>query len=245
MELKVMTYNIQSGKTNEPVQRRDYNLAAEVIKELGPDIVGLNEVGKQPSADFPAVDMKEEIAEYMGQQTSMYWYYAPAIKVMGYDYGNALLSKYPIKSAKTMIIPDPPRTEQGRYETRSVLVAELDVNGGIAVIVSHFGLEREEKVNAVKTVLSLLDTIKTPVLFMGDLNMKPDDTILQPLFERLRDTAGGSMEPYTYPSDDPGPEKPARKIDYLFASEHFTKKAVEVKKTLVSDHMPYVAYLEL
>lgn len=245
MELKVMTYNIQSGRTNEPVRRRDYQLSVEVIRELGADIVGLNEVGKQPSANFPAVDMQEEIAEYMAGQTGMYWYYAPAIQVEGYDYGNALLSKYPIKHAKTVIIPDPLRTEPGYYETRSILVAELDVAGGITVIDSHFGLRNGEQVNAVAAVLSLLDTIETPVLFMGDLNMTPDDPKLRPLFERLKDTAEGKLEPVTFPSDKENPEEPARKIDYLFASEHFAVKGIEVKETLVSDHMPYMAHLEL
>lgn len=258
MKLKVMTYNIQSGRNNVVPPSRSYDFSAEVINKFGPDIVGLNEVGKHASAGFPKLDMEGEPAEYLGKKTGMNWYFAKAIEVGGCGYGNAILSKYPIKSARTVMIPDTEIEEDNEfYETRCILVAELDVVGGLTVLVSHFGLMPGEKENAVKTVVSLLEAIDTPVIFMGDLNMTPDDVRLQPIFEMISDSAGGAMTPYTWPSDagNVGQYETAvksiignnakRKIDYIFTSKHFKTEKIDVYGSLASDHMPYMIDVEL
>lgn len=250
MELKVMSYNLQSGRNYGGVLTRNYDWQIEVIRHAMPDIVGLQEVGKHPSAGFPLYPMEGYPTEYIAKELDMHSYFAKSILVEGkYPYGNAVLSKYPIKSAKTVMVPDPVKQEKnGYYETRSVLVAELDVLSGITVLVSHFGLMDEEKENAVQTVLQILQDIKTPVLFMGDLNMKPDDKILQPIFGALQDTANGALTPVTWPSDvdkttgkgRKRPQEEVRKIDYIFASEHFKVKNVETLQSRASDHLPYV-----
>ena len=88
---------------------------------------------------------------------------------------------------------------------------------------------------------------------MGDLNMKPDDEKLKPLFAVLRDTANGALTPYTWPSDvdkntgkgRKAPQEEVRKIDYIFASEHFKMKKVETLQTRASDHLPYMVDFEL
>ena len=250
MELKVMSYNIQSGRNYGEVLTRGFDWQIEVIRNTLPDIVGLQEVGKHPSDGFPLYPMEGYPTEYIAKELGMYSYFAKAISVQGkYPYGNAVLSKYPIKNAKTVMIPDPIRqTDSEDYETRCVLVAEIDVLGGITVLVSHFGLMEEEKINAVQTVLDIVKDVKTPILFMGDLNMKPDDKILQPIFDVLTDTANGALTPFTWPSDVDKktgksrkcPQREVRKIDYMFTSKHFKTKKVETIQTKASDHLPYV-----
>ncbi len=255
MKMKVMSYNLQSGRNYGDVLTRSYDWQIEVIRNAMPDIVGLQEVGKHPSAGFPEYSMEGYPTEYIAKELGMYSYFAPSIFVAGkYPYGNAILSKYPIKSAKTVMIPDPVRREKGGfYETRSVLVIEIDVLGGITVLVSHFGLMDEEKSNAVQTVLQILKSITTPVMFMGDLNMKPDDEILQPIFKALKDTANGAFTPFTWPSDvdiNTGkgrkrPEDEVRKIDYIFVSNHFKVENVKTLQSRASDHLPYVVDLSI
>lgn len=261
MKLKIASYNIQSGRTNEDVSRRSYDFCLETIKEISPDIIGLNEVGRHATAGFPVLEMEKEPAQYLGDKLGMEYYFAKATEFGGHGYGNALLSKYPIKSAKTVIIPDAQRKEDdgydAYYETRCVLVAELDILGGITVLVSHFGLMPEEKKNAVQTVLNLIKEIKTPVLLMGDLNMMADDILLSPIFRALNDASDGKKEPYTWPSNtqkiaeyevkiknikgnDAG-----RKIDYILTSDHFKAEKIEVIQSTASDHMPYVVDFDL
>lgn len=262
MHLKIASYNIMSGRTYTTPPKRSFDFSAEVINDISPDIVGLNEVGRHATAGFPVLDMDDEPSEYLSKKTHMYHYFAKAIEFEGHGYGNAILSKYPIKNAKTVIIPDPERKANDEYsvyyETRSILVAEIDVCGGITVLVTHFGLMPEEKNNAVNTILSLLKTIKTPILLMGDFNMLADDEHLKPIFEALYDTACGEKTPYTWPSDmqkyvgeyeakikNIKENDASRKIDYIFTSSHFETKSIEVYQSTASDHMPYIAHLEL
>lgn len=250
MNLKVTTYNVWSGRNNVEPQTRNYDWTAEVISEIGPDIIGMQEVGKQPCCGFEAYDIKEEVPEYLGKKLGMYAYFAPAITSNSYGYGNALLSKYPIKSVKNVKIPD----VSPNIESRCVLVAEIDVCGGIQVLVTHFGLSKAEHDQGVKTVLSLIDEAKMPVIFMGDLNITPDNEILKPIFERLTDTADGAMQPYTWPSaftkytgvseKEYGMDK-QRKVDYIFTTPHFKTLKSNTHFSLASDHVPFVAELEI
>jgi|GEM_PF-137292 len=262
MDLKVVSYNIMSGRTNELVSRRSYDFSGEVIREIAPDIIGLNEVGRHATAGFPILEMEKEPAAYLGDKLGMYSYFACAKVFGGCGYGNALLSKYPIKSAKTVLIPDVEYDEEDEfadyYETRSILVAEVDVCGGIVVLVSHFGLMPQEKINAVNTALDIVKSTDKPVLLMGDFNMLADDETLAPIFDALHDTTNGEKEPHTWPSN---PEKEvhsyeakiknikgkegSRKIDYIFTSKHFDTRKVEVFESVASDHKPYITYLTL
>lgn len=249
MKLKVATYNIWSGRNNVVKQTRNYDWTADVIAEIAPDIIGLQEVSKQPCLSFPAYDMKEEVPDYLGKKLGMHAYFASARTNGKYLFGNAILSKYPIKNAKTVMIPD----AMPEIERRCVLVAEIDVCGGITVLVTHFGLAPEEHIQAVKTVLELVEEAKTPVIFMGDLNIMPDNEILKPLFDKLTDTAGGSLQPYTWPSafteytgvseEKYGMNK-QRKVDYIFTTEQFKTLRSDIHPSLASDHVPFFAELE-
>ena len=108
MQLKVMSYNIQSGRNYGDVLTRGYDWQIEVIKNAMPDILGVQEMGKHPSAGFPLYPIEGNPTDYFAKELGMYSYFAQAILVGGkYPYGNAIFSKYPIKNAKTVMIPDP------------------------------------------------------------------------------------------------------------------------------------------
>ena len=122
-------------------------------------------------------------------------------------------------------IPDPnPKKYSGYYETRCLLKAVLE--NGVTVLVSHFGLNRDEQENAVKTVLENLEEKKC--VLMGDFNMLPENELLLPIRERMKDTADFFGYPLlSFPSD-----KPDRKIDYIFVSPD-----VEVGKYACKHHV--------
>ena len=259
MDLKVMTFNVHSGINSEDVPQRDYDGIAEVIKKLNPDIVGLQEVGRHGFANFSAWETDFEPAEYLAKKLGYHFYFAPAVVFQNkYPYGNALLTKYPIKSAKTVLIPDPEnKIDDGYFQTRSILVAELD--NGITVLVTHFGVVKEEKQNAVQCAIELIKEIKTPVLLLGDLNMMPNDEILRPLFGVIKDVANGKNEPATWPVDEDKfvgeyeatikniteQKQARRKIDYIFHSNELDVKSECVIQTKASDHKPYVVEFKI
>lgn len=121
---------------------------------------GINRLYELPCCGFKAHDIKEEVPDYLDQKLGMYSYFAPAREVGIYGFGNALLSKYPIKNPKTVMIPD----VDSENEKCCVLVAEIDVCGGIKVLVTHFGLSKAEHEQGVKTDLSLIDEGKMPIV---------------------------------------------------------------------------------
>lgn len=259
MKLKVMTYNICSTRNFMHEMAYELGACGRVMQAYGADIIGVNEVrGLGPDPDF--TPQAEHLASFLGY----HGYFARAIWLHGTcPYGNALLSRYPFLKAETVPIPDPEdKSAPGYYETRCVLKALLDVPGipgGLNVLVSHFGLVDSEKRNAVDTVLRLVRETEGPLLFMGDLNMQPDDPILQPLFEVLEDTAKKAPAGIvTHPSDgllnynketaerEGKPVKQTRnvKIDYIFTKNGFETLCADVLYENASDHRPYAAELE-
>ena len=233
--MKAMTFNIQHGK-DFLKGKIDLKKVADAIKAEGGEVVCLNEVyGKGPHPHFTA--QAKEIAEFLGYE----WHFAPAIKITGAGpYGNAFLSKYPIIKAETVPVPTVPRTHEGYYEDRCAFCVVVDVEGRYLTVVGcHFGLQPEEQVECVKTVCDLIDASVYPVVLMGDFNVTPEDKVLEPIRQRLKDSAdmaGGSEA--TFPSD-----KPDIKIDYLFYSPELTLEAVTIPKKIVSDHLPIVAQI--
>ena len=140
------------------------------------------------------------------------------------------------------MIPDPTVREPGAiYETRCIAKAVLPVAGGITLLVTHFGLNRSEAQNAAETVVSEIKRSPFPVILTGDFNLRPDDSLLQPIRDLLADTADHSDRPMlSYPSDHP-----TEKIDYIFASSSLKPTFVSVPQMIVSDHRPYLAVFDI
>lgn len=242
--MKIMTYNIASGWDNhDPKARvRSYDFASDEIARVSPDICGLNEVGKRTIEGIPSH------CDYLGNRLGMNRYFAPAIMIDSYPYGNAMLTKYRVVSAKTTIIPDPPRDEDEYYETRCVLECELETPelGVMTLLVSHFGLANGEKANAVKTVCEIFDRVRRDdpsrqIALTGDFNMTPDDKRLDCIRERMTEASrAAGNEQFSFPSD-----KPEIKIDYIFTTERFKVKSAEVLDTRASDHRPLTAEFDI
>ncbi|MBP5631240.1 MAG: endonuclease/exonuclease/phosphatase family protein [Clostridia bacterium] len=238
MKLRLMSFNTQHF-LGYMTRKIDFKASAKLISDLGADIVGLQEIRSRGTD----VNEYDDQTARMCELTGFYGYFAEAIKFGGTEpYGNALLSRYPIKSAQTVMIPDPAvRGYKGYYETRCVLKAEIDVPGGLTVLVTHFGLNPDEQENAVKTVTGLIGNERT--VLMGDFNVLPGDPILLPIREKLYDTAESfpSWESgMSFPSD-----RPDRKIDYIFTSKDIKVLKAEIPAASVSDHRPYTADAEI
>lgn len=239
MKLKVMVYNVCSGHNFNNDKILNIRDAGQVIKKYSPDIIGLNEIRGLGHVDKFFTDQAKTLGEMLGY----YFYFAKAIDIEGHGpYGNALLSRFPILSADTILIEDPlDKSEEGYYETRCILKAKLDILDGLNVYVSHFGLVGSEQINAVQKVSEHIRADKGSLIFMGDLNMQPDNKKLAPIFELLKDTATiNKAELLTFPSDSPD-----RKIDYIFTSKDISTLSAKAPAETTSDHRPYIAEIEL
>lgn len=220
--MKIMTFNTQHC-LNFNTRQIEFNSFAEEILSFNADIVGLNEMrGFGPLPGYTAQTDK------LGRLTGMNSYFGRAISVAGLaPYGNGLLSKYPILSVKTVKIPDPKvKTGQEMYETRCIICAVIDAGEKYTVIITHMGLNLDERKNAVEMLMKLAPSERC--IIMGDFNCTPESEELRPLFERF-DCSDTSE--YTFPSDEP-----RIKIDYIFTSRDIIVKDRGVSPNIVSDH---------
>lgn len=234
--MKIMSFNTQHC-LNFIERKIDFDIMANAIRSLSPDIVGLNEMrGRGPNPDFAA--QTEILAELTGMK---YYYFAPALHLPAGLYGNAFLSRVPIVKSEMIMIPDAPRNPNNvnarHYETRCVLKAKLE--NGLTVLVTHFGLNPDEQENAVKTVLGEL--VSEKCILMGDFNVTPENPVLLPIRRVMKDTADAFSESkLSFPSD-----KPERKIDYIFISPDLDLVSADIPELIASDHRPHIAEIKL
>ena len=242
MELNIATFNIQHGRIHPHYLATKEELVdprqmAEVIREMGADICGLNEVYNQDENGLG------NQAKIIGEALGMHWVFGAAIPLRsGGLYGNALVSKYPIVASRTVpIVTLPEERPEGRhYEDRVLLIATVEAEGReITVMSCHFGLNPLEAERARETVLAEAKKISGPVIFMGDLNLTPEEEDIRLLSEYFTDShRAGEGEMLTFPSHDP-----RIKIDYIFARDAKILTS-EVFPRVCADHLPVCAKIE-
>ncbi|MBQ7038948.1 MAG: endonuclease/exonuclease/phosphatase family protein [Clostridia bacterium] len=232
--MKIMTFNTQHCK-NFITGEIDFKIMADAINKCNPDIVGLNEMYDEGETEN-FVNQTKILSELTGLK---YHYFAKSIDSYGgkNPYGNGFLSKIPIVSAKTVMIPDPVREEgKKHYETRCILKAELE--NGFTVLVTHIGLVDTEQKNAVETILENITSEKC--ILMGDFNVRPENELLNPIRECMTDTADMFEKPLcSWPSDNP-----IGKIDYIFVSPDIKILSADIPEIVASDHRPHIAEIE-
>lgn len=239
MSIKIMTYNIQSGNNLE--KDRDVRHAAATIQAENPDILALNEVQHETELCADGRCQAEKLAQMLGYP---YFRFGRAIDFMGGQYGNAVLSRFPILESQVFPVPSiSPEEAEGCtwVEDRCHLRCVVNVEGKeIVVLTAHYGLNPPELRNAVAETARLVQDETHPLIFMGDLNAHPDNPQLKPLFDRLSDTAdAGTGSLLTFPSDSP-----EEKIDYIF-QRGFETETAYVPVSTNSDHRPFVAVLKI
>lgn len=229
--MKLMSFNTQHC-LNYLEQRVDYEIMARAIDEVGADIVGLQEMfdegqGARFGAQTRALSELTELKNH---------FFAKAIIDTEGPYGNGLLSRYKILDSRSIPIPDPePREYNGFYETRCILKATLE--GGITILVTHFGLNPDEHRCAVEAVIQNLADEKC--ILMGDFNVTPDNPVLDPIREKMVDTLYDASK-MSWPSD-----KPTMKIDYIFVSPDIEVVSADIAEIIASDHRPHIAEIKL
>ena len=238
-----MTYNVHScvgrdGKTS-------HSRIAEVISHHGSDIVALQEldVGLLRSGQ---VDQAQRIAH----QLDMHYHFHPSLRIEKGQYGNAILSRYPMRLQKAAGLPTFP--SRNPLERRGALWVEIDAWGHrIQVINTHLGLTRQERMLQADLLLGpewvKHPHCRPPMALCGDLNARPGSEIYRFFQKDLLDVQRASPEKNprkTWPSFFP-----VLRLDYLFVTPDIRVKDFRVPRTpltrMASDHLPLIAELEM
>lgn len=231
-DLRVLTYNIHHG---EGVDRKlDLARIAKIIAEQKPDLVAVQEVDHKTKR-CGGVDQTAELAKL----TQMQGRFGKAIDFEGGEYGQVVLSKYPIRDFKVHELPN----EDGR-EQRIAVAAEIRIGKdgpALTFVSTHLDHQREDlRQKQAAKLEELFGQARMPVIIAGDLNAVPESKPLVLLSENWKSANKGKPLP-TIPVG-----KPARQIDYVLHRAADKFRVVEARvldEPIASDHRPLLVVL--
>lgn len=125
MEIKMLTLNIHHGKGMDG--KLNLNRIAEVIKETDADLIGLNEVDRCFSRRSGYVDQLSWLSERLNMNPAFGTAVTLRSKKSDFlgQYGNALLSRYPLVYQTN----HPLYLVKRVFEERVLLEAEVQIQG--------------------------------------------------------------------------------------------------------------------
>ncbi|MBI2897299.1 MAG: endonuclease/exonuclease/phosphatase family protein [Deltaproteobacteria bacterium] len=235
-----MTYNVHRCVGGDG--RHDPDRIAEVIAGPAPDVVALQELDVNRDRTG-RINQPELIAARL----DMAFHFSPAYVVEDGHYGNAILSRLPIRIMREG--PLPRVRMPWRREGRGALWAAVSWAGAdLNVIATHLGLLPSER-RAQAAALLGSDWLghaacRGPRVVCGDLNSLPGSAAFRRLEAGLVDAAAsaardGAQSVRTFPS-----LWPLLRLDHVFHSRDLRALAVHVPSNrisrLASDHLPFV-----
>jgi endonuclease/exonuclease/phosphatase family metal-dependent hydrolase len=228
--LRVLTYNIHQGLNADIYM--DLEEIARVIENEDADIIGLNEVNRGRANNGYA-----DTLAFISRRLQMPYVYG-ANFVDG-QYGNAVLSRYPIETWENR------HYSTNTTEVRGLLHAVIDLGNGrevnfFSTHLDHTGGPKNARAAQVLEAVEIIGTEWT--IFSGDLNAAPEASELQPLYQGAWvDALGvsGLDSAFTFWSDQ------RQRIDYVFFTPDLQLMRAAVVETRASDHLPVVVDLRL
>lgn len=240
--LRAMTYNIAAGGG-------DLSAVARTIREQAPDVVALQEVDVHWSDRSMFADQVAELSAALGMEAR----FAPIYRFAGADstkpprqYGVALMSRFPITAFRnhplTRLSTQLPVATPSPFP--GFLEVSIDVRGtSVRVFNTHLDYRGDPalRVTQVRETLAVLGDLSGPALLFGDLNATPESMELGPLLTAMHDLwLASAGQGFSYPA-----KAPAKRIDYVLGTAHFSARSARVVESIASDHRPVVMDLVL
>jgi endonuclease/exonuclease/phosphatase family metal-dependent hydrolase len=218
---------------------------ARVIAQCDPDIVALQELDVRRERT-QGRDQAEEIALAL----NMTFHFHPAICLKEEQYGDAILSRFPLRLVHSGLLPGVTPTR--RVEPRGALWVEAAIGEqAVQVINTHLGLGEQERLEQVQALLGPdwlgHSACREPLIVCGDMNFGPRSRAYRLLASQLRDVqleGKGRRAAATYPS-----RWPVARIDHIFVKGGLRVLGAESPRSRLalraSDHYPLVAELRM
>jgi endonuclease/exonuclease/phosphatase family metal-dependent hydrolase len=230
--MRILTYNVHGCRGTDG--RYAPERIAEVIAATGADVACLQEldVGRKRSG-------RVHQAEAVARELEMTFEFFPAIHMEAEQYGDAILSRWPMQLRKAATLPG---TGQA-LEPRGAIWVEVEGNGDRwQVLNTHFGLGRAERRVQARALAEWVQaaSARPPVVLCGDLNSRTGSQVHALL-------AAGLREVRQRPGCTFATRWPWICLDYIYASPEVRVVSAEVVTTaltrVASDHFPVVAEL--
>jgi endonuclease/exonuclease/phosphatase family metal-dependent hydrolase len=225
--LRVMTFNIHHGI--DAVFNMDLEGIADVIAREEPDVVGLNEVNRARVTNgfvdtLPLISRRLRMPYVFGANHP------------DGQYGNALLSRYPILAWENT------HYQNNTTEVRGLLRAVVQTAAApIAFYVTHLdhlGSSNHARDEQVMEALAKWNGMARAVL-LGDLNAEPDAPELQDVYgSGFVDVLAATGQGDVFTAWE---QVPRRRIDYIFKTPDLALHGAWVVLSRASDHLPVLA----
>ncbi len=215
-KLRVLTYNIHHGRGTDG--EFDYARLAKIITDLDPDVVALQEVDRKTQR-ASGLDQ----AARLGELTGLRHAFGNAMFFSGGQYGEAILSRFPMDDIKDYRLPF-----RSGQEPRCALAARIKPDNGLPEFIfvgTHLchqsndtRTEQAERLNELFPA-----DAGPPVILAGDLNARPGSNPMKVLLtERWTDAIApqSRIDYVLYRSTDPWHVQEVNIIDDRVASDH-------------------------
>lgn len=165
MKIMSVNMNLSSNAANFPIM-------VEMIKAYDPDLLFLRQCDSKTSR-AAGVDRPQVIADELGMEVFM-----KGRSYNGGQFGNAVLSKFPIREHFGLDLTKDP----GRGEQRMLAMAKIEVEEGIFIQFGGTELEtnaEDRRLQAIDIIRATEDLIE-PVILVGNFNeqwTKPGDAL--------------------------------------------------------------------
>ena len=234
LRLRILSYNIHHAEGVDG--KLDVPRIAQVILSVDPDLVALQEVDKNT---IRTGKVNQDIE--LSRLTKMNSVFGSNITFQGGQYGNAILSKFPIIKNKNFLLPNVDSGEQ-----RGLLQSQIQISNKENVLFFSTHLdhrrsdtERLASAKAINQIISLDN--KSAAILAGDFNDAPDSPTLNELGKVWLRTNKKILR--TIPAS-----KPSRQIDYIFVQPKERWKIIEsqvLDEDIASDHRAIFSIIEL
>ncbi len=176
--LNTMTYNIWGARSGGVT---DLESIAEVIKKSDADLVALQEVDAFTTRNGVDVHLARDLAELC----DMEYFFAKAMDFYGGEYGDAILSKYPIKDSEAYVLSGD--WEGAHIETRSAARITIEVEGkDICFISTHLDHTSDAwRTLQANELVEIVKGIDMPIIMGGDMNCAPTSEPMKVLYQEL------------------------------------------------------------
>ena len=248
--LRLLTFNIAHGRGLNPIQgltsqrklRANLRRIAGLLERVAPDVVALQEIDERSrwAGNFDHLDYLRVHTRF---PHAVFGINNRRAGLLNLSYGNALLSRYAIRAAETVVF--------GRrsFGEKGFLYVELEVEGRCLPLV-NLHLHFSSRVQRLRQLEHLLVWLREkhrlhgkiwtiPPIICGDFNNPGTrDDATASLLSHLSDYGDYVLHPIvgkTFPSP-----LPRRALDFIFLPAACLRVRCEIVRSLLSDHLPVV-----
>lgn len=204
------------------------------LKKINPDILALVEVdtgsfrSKKDEVVYfeKSLHMKSfvEKIKYPCQGWLKLFHYMPIIDKQA----NALICKYKISSVKYHLLHEGTK--------RVVIQAQINCPKKLTLLLAHLALGSKTRSKQIQELINIVNSIKTPVILMGDFNTYRGEQEIQELLKKTHlkdkvklDKSSHLTEPTIHPK---------RRLDYILVSSSIKVSKYKTLNFEFSDHRP-------